>query len=360
MKKLHRLIVLGLVFVSLPSVRAQAPFDVVAKEVNRKMVKVFGSGGYKGLVSYGTGIVVSPKGHVLTANSQLLDTQDLRLHLFDGRRVRAKVIAIEPEFDAAVLEIKQESSDTQRFDLPYFDVPLSAKQLTAGPGDWVLAFTNSFQIATRDEAMSIQRGVISAHTKLVARRGITEIPFGGDVFFVDAITNNPGSAGGALTTRKGQLIGMIGKEYRNVQSDTWTNFSIPLNCKVEIKQGEKTRTATLADFVSEAMAGKWVASVREKKLNDGPGAYHGIVFVPNILEKTPPFVEKVEPGSPAAKAGLRPDDLIVYIEGDPVYSIKAFRDMMARGKPGMELKFEVRRGEKLTSVNITLGDLPKR
>lgn len=360
MKKLRNTIVLGLLLVSLHSARAQSPFNAVVKEVNRKMVKVFGSGGYKGLVSYGTGIVVSPKGHVLTANSQLLDTQDLRLHLYDGRRVRAKVIAVEAEFDAALLEIKQESDDTQRYDLPYFDVPKAAKELDAVPGDWVLAFTNSFQIATRDESMSVQHGVISAHTKLLARRGITEIPFGGEVFFVDAITNNPGSAGGALTTRKGELIGMIGKEYRNVQSDTWTNFSIPLNCKVEIKQGEKTRIATLADFVSEGITGKWVASVREKKLNDGPGAYHGIVFVPNILEKTPPFVEKVEPGSPAAKAGLRPDDLIVYIEGEPVYSIKAFRDMMSRGKPGMELKFEVRRGQRLTSVNITLGDFPKR
>jgi serine protease Do len=340
--------------------RAQAPFETVVTDVNKKMVKIFGSGGYKGLVSYGTGIVVSPKGHILTANGQLLDTQDLRIHLFDGRRLRAKVIAVEPEFDAALLEIKREPMDTRELNLPFFDVSSAAKKMTSGPGDWVLAFTNSFQIATRDEPMSVQRGVISANAKLLARRGITEIPFGGEVFFVDAITNNPGSAGGALTTRKGDLIGMIGKEYRNVQSDTWTNFSIPLNCKVEIKQGEKTRTATLADFVSEGIDGKWVASVREKRLSDGPGAYHGIVFVPNILEKTPPFIERIEPNSPAAKAGLRSDDLIVYIEGEPVYSIRSFREMMSRGKPGMELKFEIRRGEKLTSVTLTLGDLPKK
>jgi S1-C subfamily serine protease len=359
MKTIRSLLICLVGLMACSSLQAQSSFEQVASTVNKKLVKVFGSGGFKGLISYGTGIIISPKGHILTANSQLLDTQDLRLHLSDGRKVRAKVIVIEPEFDAAILEIKREENESQ-LNLPYFDISAAAKSMTAGPGDWVLAFTNSFQIATRDEPMTVQRGVIAAHTKLVARRGITEIPFYGEVFFLDAITNNPGSAGGALTTRKGDLIGMVGKEYRNVTSDTWANYAIPLNCKVEVKQNEKNRMVTMAEFAVEAMAGKWEVSTGRTKLKDGPGAYHGIRFVPDIFDKTPPYIDAIDRGSPAAKAGLKPDDLVVYVEGEPIYSIKTFKDMISNAKPGMELKLEVRRGEKLTSIAITLADFPKR
>ena len=69
------------------------------------MVKLFGSGGFTGLVSYGTGVLVSPDGYVLTVAGHMLDTQDLRVHLSDGRRFHAKVAVIEPELDAALVKI---------------------------------------------------------------------------------------------------------------------------------------------------------------------------------------------------------------------------------------------------------------
>ena len=52
--------------------------------------------------------------------------------------------------------------------------------------------------------------------------------------------------------------------------------------------------------------------VREKAVR-GPSGYHGIILVPDVVERTPPYVEDTEPGSPAEKAGLKPDDLIVFL-----------------------------------------------
>src|SRR5262249_35905022 len=72
--------------------RAQESFAKPAAEVNKKMVKLFGSGGFRGLASYGTGIIVSPEGHILTVASHLLDTQELRVHTYDGRRFQAKIV----------------------------------------------------------------------------------------------------------------------------------------------------------------------------------------------------------------------------------------------------------------------------
>src|SRR5262249_41557277 len=156
----------------------------------------------------------------LTVASPLLDTADLLVHLFDGRRFHAKVVVAEPELDAALVKIDKAD------DLPFFDLGQSAKARPAQPGDWILAFSNQFQIATREEPMWVRHGVIAAYSKLQGRRGIFDAPYNGEVYVLDAITNNPGAGGGAVTTRKGDLLGIIGKEVRNSLSDTWINYAV--------------------------------------------------------------------------------------------------------------------------------------
>src|SRR4051812_37038176 len=88
--------------------RAADPFNELAEKTNQKMVKVFGAGGFSRLNNYGTGIIISPDGHVLTVASQLLDTSELVVHLYDGRRLKAQVIVVEPELDAAIIKIRVE------------------------------------------------------------------------------------------------------------------------------------------------------------------------------------------------------------------------------------------------------------
>jgi serine protease Do len=332
---------------------AQAPFHEVSRQVNQKLVKVFGSGGFRGLVAYGTGIVVSPDGYVLTVASHLLDTPDLRVHLSDGRRCQAKVVVIEPELDAALIKVENVEN------LPFFDLPTAAQAPPAQPGDWVLAFSNQFEIATRDEPMSVMRAVIAAHTKLHLQRGVFDAPYQGEVYVLDAPTNNPGAGGGALTTRDGRLVGVIGKELRNSLSDTWVNYAVPIHAKVDVRQGDEVVSVSMVEFVTKGMKGEYKPTSREKK-GEGAGGYHGIVFVPNVVERTPPYVEEVDANSPAAKAGIKPDDLVVYVDGEPVVSIAAFKEVISKTRPGTALKLEVRRGEKLVSVELTLAELPRK
>jgi S1-C subfamily serine protease len=331
--------------------RGQESFAKPADEVNKKMVKLYGSGGFKGLASYGTGMLVSPEGHILTVASHLLDTQDLRVHLYDGRRFHAKVVlnsdgkpAIASELDAALVKIDEEKVGA----LPFFDIAEAAKRPVAQNGDMVLAFSNQFQIATRDEPMSVQHGVVAAFAKFEARRGVHEAPYQGDVYVLDAITNNPGAGGGALTTRKGELLGVLGKELRNTQSETWVNYAVPVT--------------VLADFVEKAKLGKYVPKDRPAKV--AGGGYHGIMLVANpVQERTPPFVEEVVPGSPAAKAGIRSDDLIVYVDGTKVVSIEELQKILTACKPNDELKLEIRRvdksvegsGDRLVTVTLKMG-----
>jgi len=331
--------------------RADESVAKVAEEVNPKLVKVYGSGGIRGLPSYGTGILVSADGYFLTAASPMLDTRDLRVHLWDGRRYHCKLVATEPELDVALAKIDtKEPLDN----LPFYDVPELAKRKNAEAGTGVLGFSNAFQTATRDEPMSVQRGVVAAFTKLQARRGTFTAAYKGNVYVVDAITNNPGAAGGALTTRKGELIGIIGKELQNELTNTWINYAIPLSASVEVaEQDNKKRTISIVEIVEKKE--KYVPPRRDD-LKTKEENFTGIILVPDVVEFTPPYVEEVMPGSPGEKAGLQPDDLIVYIDGELINNIKVYKEIMGKIRPGTKIAVDVRRGDKLQTLNLTVAD----
>lgn len=324
--------------------KAQESFSNVATSVNSRMVKLFGAGGFQGLASYGSGFLVSADGYILTTASHVLLTDSLRVHLADGRRLDGHVTVMEPDLDAALVKIDKVEN------LPYFDIAAAAKLPPAKPGDWILAFSNEFQIATGDEPVSIQKGVIAAYGKLRGRRGVFEVPYAGDVYLIDAVTNNIGSSGGMVTGRDGRPLGMIGKELRNSLTNTWINYAVPIQA--------------LATFVEKGKRGDYRPAVRSTPA-EGEIGYHGLTLVPNVVERTPPFVESVAPGSPAARAGLKSDDLIISIDGQQVPSIKSVEAILLRARPGTSIRIEARRadkqaagGERLISADLVLVNRP--
>ena len=276
--------------------------------------------------------------------------------------MKATVLATEPELDVALLKIKVEGKkpdEPSGLDLPWFDVPAAAKRPLATPGDWVLAHANEFEIAMRDEPVSVQRGVVASYSKLSGRKGIFDFPFTGNVYVVDAITNNPGAGGGALTDRQGRLLGLVGRELRNAQ-DTRRGSTTPCPSARRSSSATATRllTVSIPRFLAQAAKGQYKS--RPKPIAaTGPGGYHGIVFVPNVLERTPPYVEELEPNSPAARAGVLPNDLVSFVDGEPVASIKAFQDALKKTRPGTAIRLEVRRGDSLHAVEVKLDDHPK-
>jgi len=341
--------------------RADDSVADLARKINPKMVKVFGSGGFKGLPSYGTGLVVSSDGYILTSCNHLLDTQDLRVHLYDGAKYHAKLVASEPLLDVALIKIGDDKDKVE--DLPYIDLEEAARKPVVEPGSNILAFSNEFNIATRDEPMSVQHGTIAAYTALPLSRGTSQALMTGNVYVIDAITNNPGAAGGIVTTRKGELIGLIGKELRNDLTNTWVNYAIPLSASAKAKEEDPDkketieRTVTILDLLREKE--KYRQLVRADKEKKG-GGYTGLILVPNVVDRTPPYVEEVIPESPAHKAGLKPDDLIVYVGGLPVVSIAMFKDLLENYQPKDEIQLEVRRGDKLETIKLTLEPFPTK
>lgn len=350
MRLLRSLSILLLFAVSTSIAYADVSFSQVVKETNRKMVKVYGAGGFRGVNAYCTGVLISADGYILTVYSPTLDTNNLRVHLYDGTKHNVELVAAEPQLDVALLRIKERERFAEQ-PLPFFD--LTKPIITPSVGDWVLAFTNQFEVAVRDEPVSVQRGVLAAIVPFAGRRGITEANFKGMAYIVDAITNNPGANGGLLTTRKGEPLGLIGKELKNTLSETWVNYAIPL--------------PSLTDFVSKAMKGQYKRQARdEDKIAEDKKAFHGIMLIPDVLDRTPPYVEDVVPGSPAALAGIRINDLLIFIrhprqdapeelDERVIASFKTFREVMGPLAPGTRVSIVVRRDGQLITLDLVLG-----
>ncbi len=345
-----------------PAARADDSFAPVSAEINKKVVKLFGSGGLKGLASYGTGVLVSDDGYILTVNSHMLDTQDLRVHLWDGTRYQGEVIATEPALDLALIKI---GNAKQKIDeaLAFYDVKEAAKRPLAPSGTGVLALSNMYLIATRDEPMSVQHGVITSYSRLYGKIGVHDATYTGQVYVVDAITNNPGAAGGPLTTRKGELLGLIGKELRNELTNTWMNYAVPIGAKTKVKlavDDKEIEVSALDLLEMKKDYNKKIKQIDPKERKQGKGGYLGVVLMPNVVERTPPYVDDVVPGTAAYKAGFKADDLIVYVDGLPAPSIDVYTDLMASYGPGADVRIEVRRGDKLITIPVKLEKEPKK
>jgi S1-C subfamily serine protease len=305
--------------------------DVIAG-VQPKMVKIYGAGGVRGLESYQSGFLISPEGHVLTVWSYVLDTDFIGVTLDDGRRYEGKLVGADPRLEIALLKIDAE-------DLDWFDWQQTP---TPETGDRVLAFSNLFGVATGNEASSVLHGNVSAKTQLSARRGAFESTYQGPVLVLDAITNNPGAAGGALTDAQGRLIGILGKELRSSLNNTWLNYAIPI----------PELSSSIDDILAGRMSGRRDDEMTSRPENSISLNDLGIILIPNVLPKTPPFIDQVRADSPAAREGLQPDDLILFVNDRLVSSSHALRNELAYVDRIDEVRLTVQRGQDLLVVRL--------
>lgn len=316
-----------------------ASFAEAIEIAQPKIVKIHGAGGFRGLESYQSGFLISAEGHILTVWSYVLDTRYITVIFDDGSRYDAQVLGFDPRLELAVLKVQTSGS-------PHFDLDQSAESSAGGR---VLAFSNLFGVATGDERASVQHGVVSALAPLEARRGAFETLYKGPVYILDAMTNNPGAPGGAVTDRQGRLVGMIGKESRNSISNTWLNYAIPI--------------AELTPTVRQIIAGKFQADrpLESETPPEEPldADALGLVLVPDVVERTPPFIDQIKPGSVAALAGAQADDLVLFVNDRMTPSLKSLVAELARLERGDPVKLTLIRGQESIEITLTAAPLTR-
>ncbi len=311
---------------------ADTSFSDVIDDVQPKIVKIYGAGGFRGLEPYQSGFLISSHGHIVTAWSYVLDTDELTVTLNNGLRFETEILGSDPRTEIALLKIEGSN-------FPYFDL---GKTVEVDTGSRILAFSNIFGVATGDESASVLHGCIAARSALAARRGAFALPYKGPAYILDAMTNNPGAAGGALTDRQGQLTGVLGKELRDAANNTWLNYAIPIN---ELR-------GAIADIRAGKIIPRHMNTDIKKPKFPTTVEYLGISLVPDILTKTPPFIDKIGIGSLAELSGLKADDLILYVDEHLVQSCKEFVRELEMIDKDDKITLTVRRDQELVTAEL--------
>jgi S1-C subfamily serine protease len=297
---------------SVPPRPRERQTTAVLNEALKKVVKIYGAEA-AGIHGYQSGILISPDGFILTALTSALQVDPIQIVLDNGRKFDAKLWAADPMMEIALLKITA-------LDLPHFDIERLADRAPYLLGMPIYAISNLFNIAQGNERATVQKGAIAAQTQLSARRGVFETPYKGDIIIVDITTNNPGACGGALIcAESGTLLGMLGKELRNNENHSWLNFALPKEVWQNWTQTMMTNGGMINLFSEK--------TVREQEMipEDTIKIFQnwGILFIPSVSRRTPPFIDSVNFGSEAEKLGLLPDDLIVMVNGQLTPSLAA-------------------------------------
>ncbi len=315
-----------------------------------RVVKLYGAGA--GLeAGYGTGVLVSPGGRIVTVYSLLVDARNLRAVAHDGTTYSADTLYRDRGRQLALLQLQPPDArgaenGATKLRLPFFDVTCNGadgsddRKPDLLPGDWVVSAGNAFKVADGAEPMSIAHGVFSARTRLDARRRVKDFPYTGDVLVIDAITSNPGAPGSALVNLQGAFVGMIGREVISKQTHTHFNYAIPRD--------------VIHAFLEEAAAAieQGRSASRRVKEEDTPAVDPGIRLSRAGYRTVLPFVERVRRGSPAQRAGVRKDDLILSVNGRSISSAAEYDQRIKTVAPGEPFDLAIRRGRRILTVRI--------
>ncbi len=319
-------------------------FDHAIDSALPRAVKLYGLG-VGAQAGYGTGVVVSSDGLVLTVLSLLIDARRVRAVTSDGTHYEAEVVHRDDARQLALLRLKPPDQGGSPANEPGSASPFSFFDLKCGapdeaalrPGDWVIAAGNPFKVADGAEPVSVVHGVFSTRTRLDARRQVKEFPYQGDVLVIDAITSNPGAPGSAVVDVEGRFVGMIGREVVSNLTHTHFNYAMPRDVLCEsIKEATGV---TPRDALADASASKSVVDP-------------GIRLTRTGYRDLPPMVDRVRRGSAAELAGVRQDDLILSINGKNVANPEEYDERLRSVTAGEGIDLVIRRGRNVVTIRL--------
>ncbi len=298
-----------------------------------RLVKIFGAGAGN-VQAYSSGVLVSDDGTIVTAQGVYLDGARTVVVLADGTVHTATVMRRDRVLQLAVLKIEAETPH-------WFDLEADA---VARQGDWVIAMSNAFRVADKQEPVSAWLGIVSLPTSIDARLNSRDVAYSGALVLVDSITSNPGAAGGALVSLDGKLVGVIGKIIESSETNTRLNYAVP------------------TDLVRDFVAGKTELAAEDASGNAGtqlPGET-GIRLFELGGKSGPAYIDSVVAGSAAEAAGFLPDDLIISVNGEKTGNLRTCATELARLVAGQEAVIVVKRGRELVRLPVTPRATGKR
>ena len=278
-------------------------------------------------VSSGSGFIITSDGYILTNNHVVEGATKLKVTLDTGEKFDADVIGTDPMIDLGLIKI-----DPKGRKLP--TLPLGDSDALK-IGQWVMAIGNPFELER-----TVTVGVVSGKKRQV---GIgSTVPGLANFIQTDAAINF-GNSGGPLIDGHGRVVGISTAIQRGEMAEG-IGFAIPIN--EARKAAEELRTG------GAVKRGYLGISMNNTGMNDKARAYY------KLDDNNGVIISGVVDSGPAAEAGIRKDDVVRKIDGNPVKDNQDLLGMIASRKPGETVKLEILRGGQTMKVDVTLTTRP--
>jgi len=264
----------------------------------------------------GSGFIVSSDGYILT-NAHVVDgAKDVDVKLTDRREFVAKVIGSDPKTDVALIKI-----DARGLPVVHIGNPREVK-----PGQWVVAVGSPFGFEN-----SVTAGIVSAKSRSLSD---SYVPF-----IQTDVAVNPGNSGGPLFDMNGNVVGINSQIYSQTGGYMGLSFAIPIDVAMRVKDELQQHGK-----VTRGRIGVTIQPVNQRLAQSfGLGKPEGAL------------VSSVEDGSPAARAGLKPGDVILAWNGAPIDESAKLPVLVADTQPGKNAQMKVWRDGHATSLDVKVA-----
>ena len=274
--------------------------------------------------STGSGFIISDDGFILTNSHVVNGADEIKVSLSDRTEYIATLVGLDERADVALLKI-----DASK--LPKVTIGTSNNLKV---GEWVVAIGSPFQLN-----FSVTAGIVSAKGR--------SIPNGSDTTYVPFIQTdvaiNPGNSGGPLFNLSGEVVGINSQIYTRSGGYMGVSFSIPIDYAMDIADQIKDK-----GYVSRGWLGVSIQEVTSE-LADALG-----MPVPKGA-----LISQIIEGSPAEKAGLQEEDVILIFDGEEIFYSADLPQTVGSIRPGSKIKASVLRGGIKKTIVVEVGELPK-
>ncbi len=265
----------------------------------------------------GSGFIVSPDGLILT-NAHVVDgAQEVTVKLTDRREFKAKVLGSDPQTDVAVIRIDAK-------DLPVVRLGDPSRVKVGEP---VLAIGSPYGFEN-----TVTAGIVSAKSRSLPDD--TYVPF-----IQTDVAVNPGNSGGPLFNQRGEVIGINSQIYSQTGGYQGLSFAIPINVATKVEQ----------QLVAHGKVTRGRLGISVQEVNQALAQSFGLPKPSGAL------VNSVEPDSPAAKAGVKPGDVIVQLDNDVIDHSGDLPEHVGDIRPGTDTTLKIiRKGQPMT-LSVKVG-----
>lgn len=266
----------------------------------------------------GSGVIVdAAKGYILTNNHVVDQADTIKVRLVDDREFDAKLIGKDPDTDIALLQIKADNlkaltmADSDKLEV----------------GDFVVAIGSPFNLRT-----TVTSGIVSG----LGRQGMGA---GYQDFIQTDASINPGNSGGALVNLRGELVGIPSQILSRSGGNIGIGFAIPTNL-AKLVMNQLTQYGTIE---------RGRIGIGGQDLDPALAKAFGLATTRGAV------INQVLPGSPAEKAGLKSEDIVLKVNGREISSFQQLRNIVGLMRVGEKVDLDILRNGKPKTVTVTIG-----